>query len=708
MRDVANAVMAANSRAAEPDLRAAMLRSQARSMNWLSQLGPQVSVTSLGAVMASVFIEQVLFDNGAKRAERDYARANVEVAAVALAQDSNDRVLQALELYLTVQAAQARAQVKGAGTERMQPYVYIMTERVNAGISNRADLQVVEQKQNQMLSDLAADTEAAAAAMSELQAMAEGPLGDLSGISGLAAPAPNAVALTVLIASAGFLPGLSVGGTINGDGTNKRMAVTGGEEITPEVIAGALSATGLTTRILRPATLTPDLWPALCELTSGQVVLVIEQRRDALFVYDTTCPGSRAEVQLLEFMSVFAGLVVRASVTAEELTRRHADKGRAKHWFWGEMLAFRRNLFEVAMGSFVANLLAVAVALFSLQVYDRVIPHQSVATLWVLALGAGFAMLLEAFLRIARARLMDGAGRRIELAVQGLLMDRILGMRSGIKGQSPSSVFSAVHEFGSVREFFTASTIGTLTDLPFIVLFLALVASIGGNVVWVLFLGGALMVLPSFFLQKKMIALTQQPRGASIKSSRLLHEVIYESDTIKSQRGEDRFRRLWGELTALSSLATSEQRASVLVFLLCDKFAWIDDIVRADGAVVSASPPQIIQNLEGGILAELPVAEGDIVEPGQVLARLRDTQFQTTADDLLISADTFPDERRADLPPHYMVTLQVDLTNLTDRQSQIEIRSGMMASVELYTGAKTVLQYLTRPLYRGQEAFREC
>ncbi len=365
--------------------------------------------------------------------------------------------------------------------------------------------------------------------------------------------------------------------------------------------------------------------------------------------------------------------------------------------------------------------------------------------------------------------------------------------------------------------------------------------------------------------------------------------------------------------------------ASVLVFLLWAKFAWIDEIVRADGAVVSASPPQIIQNLEGGILAELLVAEGDIVEPGQVLARLRDTQFQTTVDDLndqimaadirrlrleaelagqstfdvpadmatrspsivaseqsllaarqadfqsrtenagrimaetqreqevmedllareiaalievtrarnanaeaqakyndiitgteleraaeysktlqdlatlrqnlriaqdqlsrtvvmspmrgivnnmgittiggvvrpgeemfqiiplgdelfiearvkpedianivpgqaatiklsaydytiygglpaevlVISADTFPDERRADLPPHYKVMLRLDLTHLTERQSQIEIRPGMMASVELHTGAKTVLQYLTKPLYRGQEAFRE-
>jgi ATP-binding cassette, subfamily C, bacterial LapB len=102
-----------------------------------------------------------------------------------------------------------------------------------------------------------------------------------------------------------------------------------------------------------------------------------------------------------------------------------------------------------------------------------------------------------------------------------------------------------MRDFASVREFFTASTIGTLTDLPFIVLFLALVASIGGNVVWVLFIGGILMVLPSFFLQKKMMALTQATQGASTKSSRMLHEVIYEADTIKAHRGEDRFRRLW-------------------------------------------------------------------------------------------------------------------------------------------------------------------
>lgn len=72
----------------------------------------------------------------------------------------------------------------------------------------------------------------------------------------------------------------------------------------------------------------------------------------------------------------------------------------------------------------------------------------------------------------------------------------------------------------------------------------------------------------------------------------------------------------------------------VVAFLVWAAFAWVDEIVRAPGQVVSSSRPQIIQNLEGGILAELNVAEGDVVEPGQTLARLYGTQYQSAVDDL--------------------------------------------------------------------------
>jgi ATP-binding cassette subfamily C protein LapB len=333
-------------------------------------------------------------------------------------------------------------------------------------------------------------------------------------------------------------------------------------------IADGLKAIGCLTEVSTVQHFTADQWPALAYMTSGQVILVLGQSRGDLIIYDKTCTDNRAHVPIADFEPFFAGLIVRAEAPLQTVAKTHKTEAAPAHWFWGEFHRFKRQLIEVAMGSFVANLLAVAVALFSLQVYDRVIPHQSEATLWVLAAGACLALLMEAFLKIARARLMDGAGRQIELSVLSILMGRVLGMRSDVRGQSPSMTFSSMREFGSVREFFTASTIGTIADIPFIFVFLLLVASIAGNVVWVLVLGGILMVVPGFFMQKKMMQLTAETQGASAKSSRLLHEAIFERDTVKTQRGEDRVMRLWSELTTLSAMKSSDQRklASVLSF----------------------------------------------------------------------------------------------------------------------------------------------
>jgi ATP-binding cassette subfamily C protein LapB len=217
-------------------------------------------------------------------------------------------------------------------------------------------------------------------------------------------------------------------------------------------------------------------------------------------------------------------------------------------------------MLEVAAGSLVANILAVSVSLFSMQVYDRVIPYQSEPTLWVLAWGAMLAIVLEAALKLARSGLMDVTGKRVELTVQSRLMDKLLGMKTGPGQKSPSQTFAAMREFSSVREFFTASTIGTVADLPFLLIFLALVASIGGNLVWVLILGGVLMVLPGFLLQKKMVALTAATQGASQKSARLLYEAVFEAETVTTQRGEDRVKRIWTELSALSAAKSADQR----------------------------------------------------------------------------------------------------------------------------------------------------
>nr|WP_249200566.1 ATP-binding cassette domain-containing protein [Thetidibacter halocola] len=332
-----------------------------------------------------------------------------------------------------------------------------------------------------------------------------------------------------------------------------------------EALTAGLCAAGLRVDTLTPDALVPGLWPALALMSNGQAVLVLKQDGDGLAVHDAAAPGQRARVPLSEFEPFFSGYLLQARAAPQPAATAQQSDG---HWFWGQFHRFTRHFAEVALGSFVANLLAVSVALFSLQVYDRVIPHQSEATLWVLAAGAALALLMEGFLKVARAHLLDGAGRQIELGVQGLLMRRLLGMRSDQPGRAPSQLFSAMREFGSVREFFTASTVGALADIPFIFVFLLLVWSIAGPVVWVLVAGGVLMVVPGFFLQRRMIRLTQETQGASARASRLLQEVVTDLDTIKTQRAETRFARSWDELTALTALKSSDQRklAAALTF----------------------------------------------------------------------------------------------------------------------------------------------
>lgn len=333
-----------------------------------------------------------------------------------------------------------------------------------------------------------------------------------------------------------------------------------GAEITPEAMARALQGTGLAAELARPRALTVKLWPALAYMSSGHVILVLKQKGEVLTIHDSTAPDQRAEVPLAEFAPFFSGTLVRAGKTLETISAQYVPDMSKKHWFWGQFGAFKRQIGEIALGSLVANMLAVAVAMFSLQVYDRVIPHQSQATLWVLALGAAMAIALEAVLKLARSRLMDGAGRQIEMRVQSMLMGRLLGMRSDARPTTPSGLFSAMREFSSVREFFTASTIGSVADIPFIFLFFALVASIAGPVVFILLLGAVIMVIPGYFMQKRMMRLTQETQGASARASRLLHEAVFELDTIKTQRGEERIRRIWDELNLLSAAKSSEQR----------------------------------------------------------------------------------------------------------------------------------------------------
>lgn len=409
-----------------------------------------------------------------------------------------------------------------------------------------------------------------------------------------------------------------------------------------EEMAAALNQTGLRATVGKLAQPKAEHWPALAEMTSGQIILVLAQTEDGFDVYDPSVADSRAEVPAQDFLSVFSGNILRARTTMAELEARHTTKQGA-HWFWGEFAKYRRQFAEVAVGSLVANLLAVAVALFSLQVYDRVIPHQSEPTLWVLALGAFLAIGLEGLLKGARSGLMDLTGRRIELAVQDRLMNRLLGMKSNPQERRPSQIFNAMREFGSVREFFTASTIGTVADLPFILIFLALVATIGGNLVWVLVAGGILMVAPGFLMQKRMVDMTKATQGASARQAKLLYEAVFEQETVTITRGEDRIKRLWSELVALSAVKTSDQRklTSKLTY-------WAQGVQQATyiGAVMVGTFKVFAGDFTVGTIIAVGILTGRTLGP---LAQLSATMARwSNVKAALTALDAIADARQAE------------------------------------------------------------
>ena len=236
LASVADAVLAADSRAAAAALRSARLRERAQATNWLPSIGPQVSLSSLGSVVAMLVVEQVLFDNGRKQAERDFAAADVEVAAVSLVQDANARVLQALNLYLTAREAQDKAALAQAADRDMSHFEWIMAERVKGGISDPSDLQVLASKLAMIRASRDSETETARAALAELGAMGVDPalLAQVQAVQPafvdqpLPIPQPEPVPLSVRLAEteqtrteararaerAGLLPGLTATGAL--------------------------------------------------------------------------------------------------------------------------------------------------------------------------------------------------------------------------------------------------------------------------------------------------------------------------------------------------------------------------------------------------------------------------------------------------------------------------------------------------------------
>jgi ATP-binding cassette subfamily C protein LapB len=308
-------------------------------------------------------------------------------------------------------------------------------------------------------------------------------------------------------------------------------------------------------------TLSAVEFPCCIGLSGGGYAVLISRDGGNLHVLDATEPEAYRVVPEAQMLRAYAGHHFHILPGVDLLAERHAGSKQTRHWFWGRLFLERLRLTDVVLASFLANILAVVTSLFALQVYDRVIPGQSEATLWVLASGVACAILFEALLRLSRAKLVDQMGKDSEVEITRDLFQRVVDMRMDRRPAPPAGIVHMVREFAAVKEFFTTASIGALADLPFVFIFLALIYGIAGNVVWVVVAGAILTVIPSLLMQRKMAQLSRETMGGMSAASRVMTEAAYGLESIKASRSEPYFQRQWEEIVALNATKTTDQRS---------------------------------------------------------------------------------------------------------------------------------------------------
>jgi ATP-binding cassette subfamily C protein LapB len=299
--------------------------------------------------------------------------------------------------------------------------------------------------------------------------------------------------------------------------------------------------------------------PAVLELTDDRAALLLDVRDADGLVY---APGvaEPAWVNLAELDAAYTGrgVVVEIDPTQERANERPWDEAKRRHWFWSEVWKVRREFWPVLLAALIVNLLAFAMPLFTMNVYDRVIPNKAVSTLWVLAFGVMLALAFDFTLRIARSRLIDEVGRKLDAKLSQKLFEKVMNLPMAERQGSTGAFARRVSEYEMVRDFFASTTVVLIVDMTFLILFLGLITALAGWLVFVPITGIAIMLIAGVSLQKAMgrAALDAQA-DASLQHS-VLVESIAGVETLKASRAEGQMLGRWRRYSAMSA-ATQER-----------------------------------------------------------------------------------------------------------------------------------------------------
>lgn len=308
-------------------------------------------------------------------------------------------------------------------------------------------------------------------------------------------------------------------------------------------------------------------------------------------------------------------------------------------WLAGPLAAHRATFMKVAIAAVLTNLFALATSLYSMTVYNRIVPNNATDSLIALTIGMAIVLVFDFVLRMLRGYFIDVAGREIDAKLGEAVFQTLISMRLANKQGSSGAFAGLLREFETLREFFASATIVALVDVPFVLLFLFVIWLIAGPVVLVPLLMIPLVVGAAFIVQPGLDRMAGGVLGLGFSKQGVMVETIGGLETVKATAAGAMLQRRWRD--AVDQSADVALRSRLLSSFAINVAASAQQIVYV-GVVLYGVFLIADGKLTSGSLIAASILAGRCVAPlGQVaglLTRLSGTRAAYTRLDAFMSA----------------------------------------------------------------------
>ena len=204
-----------------------------------------------------------------------------------------------------------------------------------------------------------------------------------------------------------------------------------------------------------------------------------------------------------------------------------------RHWFW-DTIKFSKDIYrDTIMVSFLINFFVLATPLFTMNVYDRVVPNAATDTLWVLAVGVVIIFVFDTILKFMRAYFLETAGKKNDVIMSSMLFEKVMDLKMDAYPKSVGIFANHIKEFSAISSFFASATMSIVIDLPFVVIFLFTIYYIAGAIVLVPMITIALILIYTLFIRKPLQQSIESSYESAANKYGLLIESIANLETLK-------------------------------------------------------------------------------------------------------------------------------------------------------------------------------